>query len=245
VVVTGQATSFTLGKGAAQETNAEDMDIVGMFRPGDESTRRGHVGRDGGASFAARAAPRADGAAGAGASQYAGGLWGSLRKSSGSIRRRTGRRRISSIARGSCAHRRRCSARSVRCSSWDRACVRGAEEHVQTLAELVNARVATTPRAKGLVPEDHRFVARGAGLRGARRRADHPALGGRRRALRSGGIAQRDDDVQIGIPISRGPNRLSNSISTLNRVGRNYPVDIPLVGDAQRCSWSSSITCIG
>src|SRR4051812_13109340 len=33
LVVTGQATSFSLGKGAAQEMTAEDMDIVGMFRP--------------------------------------------------------------------------------------------------------------------------------------------------------------------------------------------------------------------
>ena len=33
LVVTGQANSNALGKGAAQETNREDMDIVAMFRP--------------------------------------------------------------------------------------------------------------------------------------------------------------------------------------------------------------------
>ena len=33
LVVTGQAASHALGKGAAQETTREDMDIVAMFRP--------------------------------------------------------------------------------------------------------------------------------------------------------------------------------------------------------------------
>ena len=33
LVVTGQPPSHTLGKGAAQETAAQDIDIVGMFRP--------------------------------------------------------------------------------------------------------------------------------------------------------------------------------------------------------------------
>ena len=33
LVVTGQAASFALGKGAAQETSREDIDIVAMFRP--------------------------------------------------------------------------------------------------------------------------------------------------------------------------------------------------------------------
>src|SRR6516225_1085952 len=33
LVITGQAASHALGKGASQETSREDMDIVAMFRP--------------------------------------------------------------------------------------------------------------------------------------------------------------------------------------------------------------------
>jgi len=33
LVVTGQAATHAMGKGAAQETSREDMDIVAMFRP--------------------------------------------------------------------------------------------------------------------------------------------------------------------------------------------------------------------
>ena len=107
-----------------------------------------------------------------------------------------------------------------------------AEQHVKALADMLPARVATTPRGKGLYSEADAYSLGVFGVAG-HREARETILGD-------------DVDVLFAIGTSLGET------STLNwnpkmmpsqtfiqldidpvRIGRNFPVDVALVGDAQ------------
>lgn len=108
----------------------------------------------------------------------------------------------------------------------------GAEEHVRTLAEILPARVATTPRAKGAFPEDHPLSL---GVLG---------FAGHRAAKRT--FLSDECDVLFSVGSSLNETTTFNWDSSLigmkthiqldidpDRLGRSYPVHVPLIGDAQ------------
>ena len=102
----------------------------------------------------------------------------------------------------------------------------GAEEHLRSLAELLPARVATTPRGKGLFPEDHALslgVMGFAGHAGAREVLLGPGDG---RAAHHRHVAQRDGHAQLDARAPQEPrvhaarHRLRSHRSELPRRSR-------------------------
>lgn len=234
LVITGQAPSHAFGRGAAQETAREDIDSVGMFAPVTKysamvtspdlfghhfrrAMRRMRAGRPGPVHlnvpcdlWALRAADDAWAEPGS----YA------------------PRARVIDRARVAEAVERLRAARCPLLLVGSGANTPEARAAVRRLAEMLRARVATTPRAKGAFSEDHPLSLGVLGFAG------HDAA----RAVMLGG----DADVLFTIGASL------NETTTLNwhrdlvrgrvliqldvdpdRIGRNYPVDIPLLGDAE------------
>ncbi|MBD3277281.1 MAG: hypothetical protein GF388_03190 [Candidatus Aegiribacteria sp.] len=233
LVVTGQAASHAIGKGAAQETGREDMDIVAMFRPVTKysamipypAAMPSHLRRALRAALTGRPGPvhlnvPVD-------------FWDKT---------------VSEDWFDPTTYR-------PECRTFDRSAVRNATEallnarhpvllagsgvgiakaegNLRSLAELLPARVATSPRAKGLFPEDHSLSLGVFGFAG-HRLARETVLGS--------GV-----DVLMTIGASLNETTTFNWHSDLepevcliqldvdpDKVGRNYPVDIPLVGDAK------------
>jgi len=110
--------------------------------------------------------------------------------------------------------------------------IAGAEQHLRALAELLPARVATTPRGKGLFPEDH---ALSLGVMGFAGHADarDVLLGDRTDVLLTVGTSLNETATLNWTPELR-QNRVFIQLDIdSDRIGRNYPVDVALVGDAQ------------
>ncbi|QQR91518.1 MAG: thiamine pyrophosphate-binding protein [Myxococcales bacterium] len=156
MVVTGQAASSALGKGAAQETNREDIDVVQMFSPvtkystmvsSPESVPH-HLRRALREAFSGRPGPvhlniPVD-------------FWShpleedwfephSYRPDT----RLFDRNAVAEAAKALLA------ASNPIFLAGSGVGIAGAEEHLRVLAELLPARVATSPRAKGLFSEAH------------------------------------------------------------------------------------------
>lgn len=107
-----------------------------------------------------------------------------------------------------------------------------AADHLRALAEMLPAQVATTPRGKGLFPEDHGLslgVLGNAGHRAAR----DVLLGGEVDVLFTIGASLNEVTTYNWLPELRPSKALLQNDIDADRVGRNYPVDVPLVGDAQ------------
>lgn len=234
LVITGQAPSHAFGRGAAQETAREDIDSVGMFASVTRysamvtspdqfghhfrrAMRRMRAGRPGPVHLNVPCdlwtQPAADEA------------WPAP----------------SSYAPRSCAFDRERVAeaverlRAARCPLLlvgSGVSTAPARDSVRRLAEMLRARVATTPRAKGVFSEHHPLSLGVLGFAG------HVAARG----------AMLGDEADLLFAIGAS----LNETTTLNwnrdllrgralihldvdpdRVGRNYPVDVPLVGDAE------------
>lgn len=108
----------------------------------------------------------------------------------------------------------------------------GAEEHVQTLAELLQARVATSPRAKGAVPEDHPLSMGVLGFAG-HSQAKSTLLGADVDVLFTIGASLNETTTFNWNPNLRAGKSLIQLDIDADRIGRSYPVDVALVGDAQ------------
>jgi acetolactate synthase-1/2/3 large subunit len=110
--------------------------------------------------------------------------------------------------------------------------VAGGEDHLKSLAELLSARVATTPRGKGLYAEDHPLSLGVMGFAGHAAARD-ALLGKEVDVLLTVGTSLNETATLNWTPALR-KNRvfIQNDIDA-DRIGRNYPVDVPLVGDAQ------------
>ena len=108
----------------------------------------------------------------------------------------------------------------------------GAEEHLRALAELLPARVATTPRAKGLFPEDHELSL---GILGVAGHADarEALLGENIDLVLTIGASLNETSTLNWHPGLRAGKTFIQLDIDADRIGRNYPVDLPLVGDAQ------------
>jgi acetolactate synthase-1/2/3 large subunit len=233
LVITGQAASAALGKGAAQETSREDIDIVQMFQPVTKystmvtsaealphhlrrALRRSMSGRPGPAHLNVPV-----------------DLWKhqiteewfdpeSYRPASHSFDR-------SAVARAAdllMQARRPALLAGAGVADAD------ASELILTMAELLPARVATTPRGKGVFPEDHPLSLGICGFAG-HRAARETLLGGEVDVLLTVGASLNETTTFTWSPSLRPSRALLQVDIDPDRVGRNYPVDVPLVGDAQ------------
>jgi acetolactate synthase-1/2/3 large subunit len=233
LVVTGQAASHALGKGAAQETSREDIDIVAMFAPVTKysamvtsaESMPGHLRRALRQALTGRCGPvhlnvPVD-------------VWErplreewfdprTYRPETQVFDRSAVQRAVSILMK---AQRPIILAGSGVASAH-------AEDHLRTLAELLPARVATSPRGKGLFPEDHPLSLGVLGFAG-HTQARETVLGDEPDVILAVGASLNETTTLNWHPGLRANKTLLQLDIDPDRIGRNYPVDLPLVGDAQ------------
>lgn len=233
LVVTGQAASHAIGKGAAQETGREDMDIVTMFKPVTKysamvtsaASLSQHVRRAFRLALTARPGPvhlniPVD-------------LW-EEKVNEDWFDPKTYRPDTSTFNR-----RKVQDAADVLADAVHPVILAGAgvgvanaRDALISLAELLSAKVVTSPRGKGIFPEDHP-LSRGVFGFAGHRSARELVLGDEVDALLVVG-ASLNETTTLNWQSSLLPNgALLHLDIDADRIGRNYPVDIPLVGDAR------------
>ncbi len=236
LVVTGQAPSHSLGKGAAQETPPEDIDIVAMFKPITKySTMIPGPARL--AHHLRRALRLAlTGRPGPVHLNVPVDFWDrpavedwfdptTYRPTYELFDRRA-------VA---AASRRLLGARRPVLLVGSGAATSAAAEHVRSLAELLPARVATTPRAKGVFPEDHPLSLGVMGIAG-HAAARNVLLSDEVDVLLTVGASLNETTTLNWHKDFRPSEALIQIDISADRIARNYPVDIALVGDAQTIS---------
>jgi acetolactate synthase I/II/III large subunit len=233
LVITGQAASHALGKGAAQETPREGIDIVDMFRPvtkysamvtSAESLPH-HLRRAMRLALSGRPGPvhlnvPVD-------------LWekasteewfdpSTYRPESRGFDRQAVQRAADALL----------AAEFPVILAGSGVAIAGAREHLRALVDMLPARVATSPKAKGVFPEDHPSslgILGNAGHRDAR----DTILGDEVDVLLTVGASLSETSTFNWTPRLRPSGTLIQLDVDPDRIGRNYPVDVPLVGDAQ------------
>ena len=233
LVVTGQAASHALGKGAAQETPREDIDIVSMFRPITKYSAM--VTSPGSLAHHLRRALRAalTGRPGPVHLNIPVDIWEkplsedwfdprSYRPETRTFDRQAVQRAAMELLEA--------KRPVILAGSGVRQA--GAEEHLRTLAELLPARVATTPRGKGVFAEDDPRSLGVLGVAG-HRDARNTILGEDVDVLLTVGASLNETSTMNWAPTLRPSKALIQVDIDADRIGRNYPVDIALVGDAQ------------
>jgi len=233
LVLTGQAASHSIGKGAAQETGREDMDIVAMFRPVTKysamvpspSAMPGHLRRALRAALTGRPGPvhlniPVD-------------FWDkpvtekwfnpqTYRPETRMFDRSAVQRATSALL----------NARHPVLLVGSGVEIADAGVNLRSLAELIPARVATSPRAKGVFPEDHPLSLGVFGFAG-HRLARETVLGPSVDVLMTIG-ASLNETTTLNWHAGLSPTTCLIQLDVdPDKVGRNYPVDIPLVGDAR------------
>jgi acetolactate synthase-1/2/3 large subunit len=233
LVITGQAASHALGKGAAQETSREDIDIVAMFAPVTKysamvpspASLPQHLRRALRLALTGRPGPvhlnvPVD-------------FWekplhedwfdpATYRPFTSSFDRSAVQQTVEAL-RG--ARRPVLLAGSGVASA-------NAEQHLRALAEALPARVATTPRAKGVFPEDHELSLGVFGLAG-HEEARRTLLGTDVDVVLTVGSSLNETATLNWNPDLARARRFIQLDIDVDRIGRNYPVDLALVGDAQ------------
>jgi len=233
LVVTGQVASHMFGKGAAQETSREDMDIVAMFRPITKYSAM-VTSSESMAQHLRRALRQAlSGRPGPVHLNVPVDLWErplaeawfdpkTYRPDTRTFDRAAVQRAAAHLM----------SAKRPVLFAGAGVGIAGAEEHLRSLAELLPARVATTPRGKGLFPEDHDLSLGVMGFAG-HAAAREVLLGDGPDVLLTVGTSLNETATLNWTPELR-KNRVFMQLDIdSDRIGRNYPVDIALVGDAQ------------
>jgi acetolactate synthase-1/2/3 large subunit len=233
LVVTGQAPSHALGKGAAQETPPEDIDIVAMFKPitkysamipGPDRLAH-HLRRALRLALTERPGPVHLNVPVDFWEQPAVEDWfepSTYRPATELFDRRA-------VA---AASRRLLSARNPVILVGSGAATAQANEHVRALAELLPARVTTTPRAKGVFPESHPLSLGVMGLAG-HAAARQAVLSDEVDVLLTVGASLNETTTLNWHPNFRPSEALIQIDISVEHVGRNYPVQLALVGDAQ------------
>ncbi len=233
LVITGQAASTVLGKGAAQETPREDIDIVQMFQPVTKystmvtaaevlphhlrrALRRALTGRPGPVHLNVPV-----------------DLWNQTiteqwfdPETYRSRDTRFDRQSVQRAAQTLLTARRPVLLAGAGVATAD------AEEHLKTLAELLPARVTTSPRGKGVFPDDHPLSLGVCGFAG-HDEARRVVFGNEVDVLLTAGASLNETTTlnwNSGLLPSRSLVQLDIEP---DRIGRNYPVDLALVGDAQ------------
>jgi acetolactate synthase-1/2/3 large subunit len=233
LVVTGQAASPGHGRGAAQETTREDIDICAMFRPMTKYSTM-VTSPESMAHHLRRALRQAlTGRPGPVHLNVPVDVWEkpleeewldpkTYRPKSVSFDRVNVQRATDALL----------AARRPLILVGSGVGTAAAEAHVRTLAELLPARVVTTPRAKGLFPEDHALSLGVFGFAGHRAARD-TMLGDDIDVLLTVGASLNETTTLNWNPRFRANRTLIQLDIEADRIGRNYPVDVPLVGDAQ------------
>jgi acetolactate synthase I/II/III large subunit len=233
LVVTGQAPSHALGKGAAQETNREDMDIVEMFRPVTKYSTMVTSADSLGHHLRRALRLALTGRPGPVHLNVPVDLWAhaleeqwfdpkTYRPDTRTFDRRAVQRAAVALL----------EAERPLILAGSGVMVAEAEEHLRTLAELLPARVVTSPRAKGVLPENHELSLGVLGFAG-HREARETALGDDVDVLLTVGASLNETTTLNWSPALRPSKTLIQIDIDVDRIGRNYPVDVPLVGDAQ------------
>ncbi len=233
LVVTGQAASHALGKGAAQETTREDIDIVAMFEPITKYSAM-VTSPESMAHHLRRALRQAlTGRLGPVHLNVPVDLWEKplVEKwlTPSTYRPATCTFDRNSVARASEVL---LGAELPVLLAGSGVAAAGAQEHLITLAEMLPARVATTPRAKGVFPEDHPLSLGVLGFAG-HESAKQTVMGGRVDVLATLGASLNETTTFNWSPALMPSKHLIQLDIDADRIGRNYPVDVPLVGDAQ------------
>ena len=233
LVVTGQAASHTLGKGAAQETSREDIDIVAMFRPVTKYSAMVTSAASMPAHLRRALRQALTGRPGPVHLNFPVDLWEkplaedwfdpkTYRPETNTFDRGTVQRAVEVLL----------AAERPTLLAGSGVGIAGAEQHLRVLAEILPARVATTPRAKGLFPEDHELSLGVFGFAGHDDARDL-LLGKEIDALLTVGASLSETSTLNWNPGLGAFKTLIQLDIDVDRIGRNYPVDIPLVGDAQ------------
>ncbi|MBK6695075.1 MAG: thiamine pyrophosphate-binding protein [Myxococcales bacterium] len=233
LVVTGQAASHALGKGAAQETPREGIDIVDMFRPVTKysamvtsaSSLAQHLRRALRMALTGRQGPVHLNVPVDIWEKAAAEDWfdpKTYRPETHAFDRLAVQRAGDALL----------AARRPVILAGSGVGLSGAEQHLRALADLLPARVATTPKAKGVYPED---AAQSLGVLGSagHREARETILGSAVDVLFTVGASLGETSTFNWTPLLQPAETLIQLDIEADRVGRNYPVDIPLVGDAQ------------
>jgi acetolactate synthase I/II/III large subunit len=233
LVITGQAASHALGKGAAQETPREGIDIVEMFRPITKYSTMVTTAEM--LSHHLRRALRLalTGRPGPVHLNVPVDLWERASEEDWFEPRtyRPESRGFDRLAVQRAADALLAAEFPVLLAGSGVA-IASAQEHLRSLADLLDARVATSPRAKGVFPEDD---PRSLGILGnaGHRDARDTILGDGVDVLLTVGASLGETSTFNWTPRLRPSQTLIQLDVDADRIGRNYPVDIPLVGDAQ------------
>ena len=233
LVVTGQAATHAMGKGAAQETSREDMDIVAMFRPVTKYSAMVTT-PDSMAQHLRRALRHAlTGRPGPVHLNVPVDLW-EKPLAEAWFDPKTYRPETSTFDRVAVGRAASLllTAKYPAIFAGAGVCSAGAEEHLRALAELLPARVATTPRGKGVFPENHPLALGVMGFAGHAAARD-ALLGDDVDVLFTVGTSLNETATLNWAPKLRKNRTFLQLDIDADRIGRNYPVDVALVGDAQ------------
>lgn len=233
LVITGQAASHALGKGAAQETAREDMDIVAMFRPVTKYSAM--VTSAGSFSQHLRRALRQalTGRPGPVHLNVPVDLW-EKPLTEDWFEPETYRPHTTTFDRAALQRAAKLLLGARRPVILAGAGVRQARagEHLMALAELLRARVATSPRGKGVFPETHELSLGVLGVAG-HAAAKETLLSEEVDVLLTLGASLNETTTLNWHPDLMPSRALIQCDIDVDHIGRNYPVDVPLVGDVQ------------
>ena len=233
LVVTGQAATHALGRGAAQETPREDIDIVAMFQPVTKYSAMVTAAADLPRHLRRALRQALSGRPGPVHLNLPVDLWEQA-LSEDWFEPRTYRPETASFDRVPLqqATEALMRARFPLLLAGSGVAISGAEEHLRTLAELLQARVVTTPRAKGVFPEDHPLSLGVMGFAG-HEEATATAFGDDIDVLFTVGASLNETTTMNWDPRLRPSQALIQLDIDPERIARNYPVDVALVADAQ------------
>lgn len=235
LVVTGQAASAGIGRGAAQETGREDMDIVAMFRPVTKYSAM-VTSVESMAQHLRRALRMAlTGRPGPVHLNVPVDFWEKPLSSEEWFDPKTYRPATSTFDRVAVQRATEILLNAKRpvILAGSGVGIANAEEHLRALAELLPARVATSPRGKGLFPEDHPLSLGVLGFAGHRDARETILNDPEVDVIMTIGASLNETTTFNWHPGIRANKTLLQVDVDADRIGRNYPVDVPLVGDAQ------------
>ncbi len=232
LVITGQAPTHSLGKGAAQETPPEDIDIVGMFRPVTKYSTM--VTCPDKLSHHFRRALRAalTGRPGPVHLNVPVDLWKQPAQSDWFDPATY--RPISAPFDRAAVDEAAAALLEARCPLLlvgSGASAAPARQQLLKLVEELGALVVTTPRAKGVFPEDHPASLGVFGFAG-HAQARQVTLGRDVDLLLTVGASLNETTTLNWDPRLGAGRKLLQLDIDPERIGRSYPVDVALIGDA-------------
>ncbi|MFE5947488.1 thiamine pyrophosphate-binding protein [Streptomyces sp. NPDC056480] len=232
LVITGQAPSHTLGKGAAQETAREDIDIVGMFAPVTKYSAMVSSPGQFALHFRRAITLALSGRPGPVHLNVPVDFW---QQPAGAALPRP--LPIEPAHPVDLAAVQRAAAMLDRAErpvllAGAGASSFGARQLLEDIAALLGAPTATTPRGKGIFPEDHPLSLGVCGLAGSAA-AQRELLDQSPDVLFIIGASMNETTTFNWHPgLGRNRHIIQLDIDPA-RIGRSYPADIALVGDAE------------